>query len=378
MGTLLQSHRFNEADFRGARFADHPRDLRGDNDLLCLTQPAAVRDVHAAYLAAGADIVTTNSFTATRIAQADYGLGPDVVREMNAAAARLARRGRRRRRAQPTRRARATSRAPWGRPTGPPRSRPTSRIPAARNVSWEELEEAYREAAAGLLDGGADLLLVETVFDTLNAKAAIFAVRSLADELGERRPARDLRHDRRRLGADALGPDGRGVLAQRPPRRPGLRGPQLRPRAGPAPRAPRRPRPRRRPARVGLPQRRPAERPRRLRRDARGDGRRAGRMGRARPPQRGGRLLRHDPDPRRRDRRRGRRASAAVDPLDRAGHPPLGPAAGGDPAARQRLRQRRRTDERDRLRGSSPASSPRGARTRRSPWPASRWRTAPS
>ena len=90
MGTMLQRHRLSEADFRGERFADHPRDVRGDNDLLCLTRPDVVRDVHAAYLAAGADIVSTNSFTATRIAQADYGLA-HVARELNEAAARLAR-----------------------------------------------------------------------------------------------------------------------------------------------------------------------------------------------------------------------------------------------------------------------------------------------
>ena len=91
MGTMLQAHGFSEADFRGERFRDHPHDLRGDLDLLCLTQPAAVQEIHRAYLEAGADIVTTNSFTATRIAQADYLLEPAVVREMNVAAARLAR-----------------------------------------------------------------------------------------------------------------------------------------------------------------------------------------------------------------------------------------------------------------------------------------------
>ncbi len=183
MGTLLQAHRFAEADFRGTRFADHPRDLRGNNDLLCLTQPDAVREVHAAYLAAGADIISTNSFTATRIAQADYALPPSVVREVNVAAARLARAA-----------ADDAERARPGRPRFVAGSLgPTNRTaslspdvddPAARNVTWEDLEEAYREAAAGLLEGGADLLLIETVFDTLNAKAAIFAVRSVAEELG--------------------------------------------------------------------------------------------------------------------------------------------------------------------------------------------------
>jgi len=183
MGTLLQARGFGEADFRGERFRDHPRDLRGDNDLLCLTRPDAVREAHAAYLAAGADIVTTNSFTATAVAQADYGLPAGVVREINVAAARLAREA-----------ADAAERAEPGRPRWVAGSLgPTNRTaslspevddPAARNVAWEDLEAAYREAAEGLLEGGADLLLVETIFDTLNAKAAIFAVRSLAEAIG--------------------------------------------------------------------------------------------------------------------------------------------------------------------------------------------------
>ncbi len=183
MGTLLQAHAFSEADFRGARFADHPHDLRGDNDLLCLTQPGAVRDVHAAYLAAGADIISTNTFTATRIAQADYGLDPAVVKEINTAAARLARAAADdAERADPARpRYVAGSLGPTNRTAS---ISPDVEDPAARNVTWEELATAYREAAAGLLEGGADLLLVETIFDTLNAKAAIFAVRSLVAELG--------------------------------------------------------------------------------------------------------------------------------------------------------------------------------------------------
>ncbi len=186
MGTLLQARRFGEADFRGERFRDHPRDLRGDNDVLALTQPDAVRAVHAAYFAAGADIATTDSFTATRIAQADYGLEP-VVREMNAAAARLAREA-----------ADEAEAADPGRPRYVAGSLgPTNRTaslspdvddPGARSVTWEELEAAYREAAEGLLEGGADLLLVETVFDTLNAKAAIAAVKSLEDARAERIP----------------------------------------------------------------------------------------------------------------------------------------------------------------------------------------------
>jgi 5-methyltetrahydrofolate--homocysteine methyltransferase len=187
MGTMLQAHAFTEEEFRGERFRDHPRDLRGDNDLLCLTQPAAVGAIHAAYLEAGADIVSTNSFTATRIAQADYGFGPDVVRDINVAAARLARDA-----------ADVAERADAGRPRYVAGSLgPTNRTasispdvadPAARGVTWAELELAYRESAAALVEGGADLLLVETIFDTLNAKAAIFGIEGLFDELGERLP----------------------------------------------------------------------------------------------------------------------------------------------------------------------------------------------
>ncbi len=185
MGTLLQRHAFSEADFRGKRLADHGRDVRGDNDLLCLTQPDAIRDVHRAYLAAGADIISTNSFTATRIAQADYDLG-DLAREINQVAARLARE------------AADEAEARDGRPRyvagvlGPTNRTasisPDVNDPAARNVSFEELVEAYREAAEGQVTGGADLLLIETIFDTLNAKAAIFAVTGVFEALGTRLP----------------------------------------------------------------------------------------------------------------------------------------------------------------------------------------------
>jgi 5-methyltetrahydrofolate--homocysteine methyltransferase len=187
MGTMLQAHRFGEADFRGERFRDHPRDLRGNSDVLCLTQPDAVRAVHESYLGAGADIVTTNSFTATRIAQADYGFDPATVRQLNVAAARLARSA-----------ADAAERDQPDRPRYVAGSLgPTNRTasmsadvgdPAARSVTWAELEEAYRESAAGLVEGGADILLIETIFDTLNAKAAIAALQDLFDEMGERLP----------------------------------------------------------------------------------------------------------------------------------------------------------------------------------------------
>ena len=185
-GTLVQRYSLTEADFRGERFRDHPRDLRGDADVLTLTRPDVVRAVHDAYLAAGADIITTDTFTATRIAQADYGL-EDAVYEMHVEAARIAR---------------AAADAAEARDPGRPRFvagslGPTNKSasispdvsdPAARNVTFEELVEAYAEAARGLLLGGADMLMVETIFDVLNAKAAIFAIEQVFEELGVRVP----------------------------------------------------------------------------------------------------------------------------------------------------------------------------------------------
>jgi 5-methyltetrahydrofolate--homocysteine methyltransferase len=184
MGTMIQQEKLSEADFRGERFADHPRDLRGNNDLLVLTRPDVVRRIHEQYLQAGADIIETNTFGATSIAQEDYGLAA-LAREMNLAAARLARDA-------------ADRHASAERPCfvagalGPtPRTAsisPDVNDPGARNVSFDQLREAYREQAEALLDGGCDLFLVETIFDTLNAKAALFALDELMDERGERLP----------------------------------------------------------------------------------------------------------------------------------------------------------------------------------------------
>ena len=193
MGTLIQSYQLDEAGYRGSdeRFRDHPRDLRGNNDLLSLTQPEIVRAIHDAYLDAGADIIETNTFTATRIAQADYGL-EGVVREMNAAAARIAREAAdARERAEPDRpRFVAGAIGPTNRTAS---ISPDVNDPAARNVTFEELAEAYQEAAEGLIEGGADILLIETIFDTLNGKAAIFGVEAAQEAAGVRAAA-----DRRR------------------------------------------------------------------------------------------------------------------------------------------------------------------------------------
>ncbi|HEU4673942.1 MAG TPA: methionine synthase [Candidatus Limnocylindrales bacterium] len=186
MGTMLQRLELDEAAFRGARFADHPVDLRGDNDLLSLTRPDTVADVHRAYLEAGADIVETNTFTSSRFNQADYGLA-GIVRELTTAAARLARDvADDFERADPARpRYVAGALGPTNR-TGS--LSPDVGDPAARNVTFEELAETYADAAEGLLDGGADLLIVETIFDTLNAKAAIFAIDDVFERRSERVP----------------------------------------------------------------------------------------------------------------------------------------------------------------------------------------------
>jgi len=184
MGTMLQRAGLTEADYRGDRFAAASLDLKGNHDVLCLTRPAVVHDVHAAYLAAGADIVETNSFNATRISQAEYGL-QDAVPDINIAAARVARTA-----------ADAASTPDRPRfvagvlgPTARTASlSPSVEDPAFRNVDFDTLAAAYREAAAGLVEGGADLLLIETIFDTLNAKAAIFGIEQLFDALAFRVP----------------------------------------------------------------------------------------------------------------------------------------------------------------------------------------------
>ncbi len=187
MGTMLQRYGLSEADFRGQRFADHPRDLRGANDLLCLTQPDIVREVHDRYLAAGADIITTNTFNANRISLGDYALEP-VVEELNQDAATLARQA-----ADAAQAADGDGRTRWVAGSLGPTTRtaslsPDVNDPGARNVDFEGLASAYLESARGLVAGGVDLLVIETVFDTLNAKAAIFAVQTLWDELGFRLP----------------------------------------------------------------------------------------------------------------------------------------------------------------------------------------------
>jgi len=184
MGTMIQRYKLSEADFRGERFKEHGRDLKGNNDLLQLTQPAVIREIHEQYLAAGADIIETNTFGATSVAQEDYGLA-DLARELNVAAARLARQACDKFSTPDKPRFAAGALGPTPKTAS---ISPDVNDPAARNISFDELKHAYREQAQGLLEGGCDLFLVETIFDTLNAKAAIFALDELMEETGERLP----------------------------------------------------------------------------------------------------------------------------------------------------------------------------------------------
>ncbi len=184
MGTMIQRYKLSEADYRGSRFAGHPKDLKGNNELLQFTRPDVISEIHDQYLAAGADIIETNTFGATSVAQDDYGLA-SVAREMNVAAARLARDACDRFSTPGKPRYAAGALGPTPRTAS---ISPDVNDPAARNVSFDELKAAYLEQASGLLEGGADLFLVETIFDTLNAKAAIFALDELMEDTGERLP----------------------------------------------------------------------------------------------------------------------------------------------------------------------------------------------
>ena len=174
MGTMIQRHKLEEADYRGERFREHPCDLKGNNDLLSLTRPDVIREIHEAYLEAGSDIIETNTFNATSISQADYQM-EELVYEINFESARLA-----------SEAASAYSKLDPGKPRfvagsmGPTNKTtslsPDVNDPGFRATSFDEMKEAYKEQARGLVEGGADLLLVETIFDTLNAKAALMGI----------------------------------------------------------------------------------------------------------------------------------------------------------------------------------------------------------
>ncbi len=184
MGTMIQRYKLTEADYRGERFKDHPKDLKGNNELLQFTRPDVLREIHAGYLKAGADIIETNTFGATSVAQEDYGLA-EHAREMNVAAARIAKEVAVQYSTPDKPRFVAGALGPTPRTAS---ISPDVNDPGARNVDFETLRAAYYEQAAGLLEGGCDLFLVETIFDTLNAKAAIFALDELMEDTGERLP----------------------------------------------------------------------------------------------------------------------------------------------------------------------------------------------
>jgi len=181
MGTMIQRHRLTEEQYRGTQYVSHPRSLKGNNDLLSLTQPGIIRDIHLSYLRAGADIISTNTFNANRISMSDYGM-ETIVYEMNVEAARLAQQAAEQHLTE-------TGREAWVAGSVGPTNRTASMSadvndPGARTVTFTELAGAYGEQVRGLIDGGADIILVETVFDGLNAKAALFAISVVLEEKG--------------------------------------------------------------------------------------------------------------------------------------------------------------------------------------------------
>ena len=184
MGTMIQRFKLGEAQYRGERFKDFGRDVKGNNELLSLTRPDVIRNIHEGYLAAGADLIETNTFGATTIAQEDYGMA-DLAYEMNLASARLAREACDKFSTPDKPRFVAGALGPTPKTAS---ISPDVNDAGARNVNFEQLRQAYGEQVKALVEGGADLLLVETIFDTLNAKAALFAIEEFFETSGERLP----------------------------------------------------------------------------------------------------------------------------------------------------------------------------------------------
>jgi 5-methyltetrahydrofolate--homocysteine methyltransferase len=186
MGTMIQEYKFEEEDYRGERFVDWHSDVKGNNDLLVLSQPQIIYDIHCAYLDAGADIIETNTFNATSISMADYNM-QGLAKEINIEATKLARKAVNKFTAQTPDKPRFVA-GVLGPTSRTASISPDVNDPSKRNVTFDELVEAYVEATRGLIEGGADLIMVETIFDTLNAKAAVFAVQLVFDELGFKLP----------------------------------------------------------------------------------------------------------------------------------------------------------------------------------------------
>ncbi len=186
MGTMIQRHDLQEKDFRGDRFANHPSSLKGNNDLLSITRPDIIKDIHRQYFEAGADIAETNTFSGTRIAQADYHL-EDIVYELNFQSAKIAKEVADEMTRKEPQKPRFVAGAMG--PTNKTASlSPEVSNPGFRAINFDQLKEAFKEQARGLMDGGVDLLLLETIIDTLNAKAALFAIQELFDEVGRTVP----------------------------------------------------------------------------------------------------------------------------------------------------------------------------------------------
>ena len=317
MGTMIQALKLDEEGYRGARFDAWNREVRGNNDLLNLSRPDAVRDIHLAYFRAGADIVSTNTFSSTKIAQADYGM-EDIAYELNHAGAKLAREaastaekedGRRRFVAGalgPTNRTASIS--------------PDVSNPGFRAITFDQLREAYGEQVSGLIDGGADLLLIETIFDTLNAKAAIYAIAEACDARGVDVPVM--------ISGTITDRSGRLLSGQTPEAfwnsvrhaNPFTIGLNCALGATGNARPYRRARPRRRHFRVRLSECRPAERIRLLRRKPGIHGRAARRIRRSRAGQHRRRLLRHHARAYRRHCQGRCRQAAARDSRSRRGN----------------------------------------------------------
>ena len=186
MGTMIQSYKLDEKDYRGERFAQWDVDLKGNNDLLSLTQPDIIKAIHSAYFEAGSDIVETNTFNSTNISMADYHMEASAY-ELNLESARVARQVADKYTAKTPEKPRfvAGVLGPTARTAS---MSPDVNDPGFRNISFDELVVAYTEATRGLIDGGADIILIETIFDTLNAKAAIFAVEQVFEQIGYKLP----------------------------------------------------------------------------------------------------------------------------------------------------------------------------------------------
>lgn len=186
MGTMIQRLKFEEADFRGEQFKNITNEIKGNNDILSITQPDAICSIHKEYLAAGADIIETNTFNGTSVSQADYHM-EDIVYDLNVAAAKVARKAADEFSALTPNKPRFVA-GVLGPTSRTASLSPDVNDPAFRNVTFDVLVESYKEATKGLIDGGADIILIETIFDTLNAKAAIFAVQTTYEEMGVELP----------------------------------------------------------------------------------------------------------------------------------------------------------------------------------------------